>query len=305
MISSYTTSAFFDRATSDISALRAQANALQTQISSGQKFDSASEDPVAAAQLRELTRAQALSAVDTTAANRANADLTLADGALQNFADAVIQAQQLATQAASSVLNPAQRASIGTQLNQIHAQLVSLTNSKDSTGKALFGGQTSSQAYTLDAAGNAVYTGTASSTQVSLGEGQSVTSSLTGPEFLNYSVGGTSTDLLATIKSLADTLTTNPSGGQAAAQSSLTSLSAGLDSITNAQTIVGARLAYVDLTNQHRQTVSDLNTTAQTDIGSTDLATTIANLQQTMTVLQAAQESFAKMSGLSLFDKIN
>ena len=304
MISS-TTAAFFDRSTQDIAALRAQANTLQGQISSGQKLGTASQDPVAAARLRELTRAQTLSATDTTAANRANADLTLADTTLQSFADAVIQAQGLATQAASAVFNTSQRASIGVQLSQIHSQLVQLANTRDATGNALFGGQTSGQAYTINAAGNASYTGTTSATQASLGEGQSVTTSLTGPEFLNFNVAGAPTDLLATIKTLADALQISTGNPQAAAQSSLTALGTGLDAIANAQTVVGSRLAFVDLTNQHRQSVSDLRTTEQGDLGGTDIASTIVQLQQTMLVLQASQTSFAKLSSLNLFDKIN
>ena len=304
MISS-TTAAFFDRSTQDIAALRAQANTLQGQISSGQKLGTASQDPVAAARLRELTRAQTLSATDTTTANRANADLTLADTTLQSFADAVIQAQGLATQAASAVFNTSQRASIGVQLSQIHSQLVQLANTRDATGNALFGGQTSGQAYTINAAGNASYTGTTSATQASLGEGQSVTTSLTGPEFLNFNVAGAPTDLLATIKTLADALQISTGNPQAAAQSSLTALGTGLDAIANAQTVVGSRLAFVDLTNQHRQSVSDLRTTEQGDLGGTDIASTIVQLQQTMLVLQASQTSFAKLSSLNLFDKIN
>ena len=300
-----TTAAFFDRSTSDITALRAQANTLQGQISSGQKLDTASQDPVAAARLRELTRAQTLSATDTTASNRANADLTLADTTLQSFADAVVQAQGLATQAASAVLNTSQRASIGVQLAQLHSQMVSLANTRDATGNALFGGQASGQAYTLDTSGNASYTGTAVATQVSLGEGQSVTTSLTGPEFLNFTVAGAPTDLLTTIKTLADALQGGSSNPQAAAQSSLTALNTGLDAIANAQTVVGSRLAFVDLATQHRQTVGDLRTTEQSDLGGTDIASTVVQLQQTMLVLQASQDSFAKLSSLSLFNKIN
>lgn len=305
MISSTTTSAFFDRSTQDIASLRAQAETLQGQISSGQKLGTASQDPVAAARLRELTRAQTLSATDTTASNRANADLTLADTTLQSFADAVTQAQQLATQAASAVLNASQRASIGVQLSQIHSQLISLANTRDSTGNALFGGQTSGQAYTVNASGQASYTGAATATQVSLGEGQSVTTSLTGPEFLNFNVAGAPTDVLATIKTLADALQGGSSNPQGAAQSSLTALNTGLDSIANAQTVVGSRLAFVDLATQHRQTVGDLRTTEQSDLGGTDIASTVVQLQQTLLVLSASQEIFTKLASLNLFDKIN
>jgi flagellar hook-associated protein 3 FlgL len=304
MISS-STSAFFDSATAQITALRTSAAALQTQVSSGSKLHSASDDPLAASQLRQLSRASALSAIDTAAANRASADLNLADSALQSFADTVTQAQALATQAASATLNDTQRASIGTQLAQIHDTLVSLANTRDSTGHALFGGQAGGNAYTLDAASAASYTGTAGATQVALGEGQSVTTSLTGPEFLNFSANGTPTDLLATIKGLADALQGGAANPQAAAQGSLTALGQGLDAIATAQTVIGARMAYVDLTTQHRATLGDLRSTQQSDLGGTDLATTVAQLQQTMVVLEASQASFARLSGLSLFDKIN
>ena len=78
-----------------------------------------------------------------------------------------------------------------------------------------------------------------------------------------------------------------------------------IDAIANAQTVVGSRLAFVDLTNQHRQTVGDLRKTEQGDLGGTDIASTIVQLQQTLLVLQASQDSFAKLASLNLFDKIN
>ena len=69
---------------------------------------------------------------------------------------------------------------------QIHGNLVALANTKDSAGHSLFGGETAGNAYTLDGAGNAVYDGTASVSDLPLGDGQSVKRSLTGPEFLSF-----------------------------------------------------------------------------------------------------------------------
>jgi hypothetical protein len=42
----------------------------------------------------------------------------------------------------------------------------------------------------------------------------------------------------------------------------------------------------------------------QADIGGTDIASTVTQLQQAMLVLEASQASFAKLSGLSLFDQL-
>ena len=102
------TSAFYERATTDINTLRQRAEQLQSQVSSGERLTRSSDDPVAAARLRVLSRADGMSKVNVANANRANSDLTLADGALQEIADNVIKARELATQAATGTLNAEQ-----------------------------------------------------------------------------------------------------------------------------------------------------------------------------------------------------
>src|SRR5262249_20801460 len=150
----------------------------------GDKLSRSSDDPVAASRLRVLARADNLSQIDSTNANRATADLNLADSALSSFTDYVTRAKELATQAPTGTLTDVQRAGIGNEIEQIYGNLVALANSRDSAGHALFGGESAGDAYTLDASGNANYVGTASSGDLPLGDGQSITRGLTGPEFL-------------------------------------------------------------------------------------------------------------------------
>jgi flagellar hook-associated protein 3 FlgL len=64
-------------------------------------------------------------------------------------------------------------------------------------------------------------------------------------------------------------------------------------------------MAWIDLTNERRTTLSELQSGEEADIGSTDIAATISDLQQIMTVLEASQASFAKLASLSLFDMIH
>lgn len=299
------TSAFYDRAVMSIGDLRSRAEELQAQITRGERLERSSDDPVAASRLRMLTRADTLSGIDRANADRANADLELADDALTSFADFISRAKDLAMQAANGTLSNAQRAGIGVELAQLHGDLVGLANARDSAGHALFGGQTSGQAYTIDGAGNAVYVGTATSGELSLGEGQSIARGLTGPEFLNFSAGGTPTSLMATIKGLADALQGGAADPAAAARAALDPLESGLQAVTTSQTIVGSRLAWIELTTQRRDTLGELRADEQSEIGATDLAETVARLQETMTVLEASQASFARLSQLTLFDALN
>ncbi len=298
------TSAFFERARQDMTSLRGRAEAVQEQLSRGEKLRRSSDDPVAASRLRTLGRADRLSDIDETNANRASADLTLTDTALSNFADFIIRARELTVQAGNDTLSTEQRASIGTELAQIHASLVSLANTRDSAGHALFGGETPGDAYTLDGGGNAVYTGTASAGELPLGDGQSVARGLTGPEVLDYDLAGTPTNIMAVVKTLSEALQGAVADPAAAARDALPALSAGIDSVTTAQTLVGSRLSWIELTADRRVDLSELRGAEQADIGGTDIASAIAQLQETLLVLEASQASFSKLSGLSLFNQL-
>ncbi|MBX9662856.1 flagellar biosynthesis protein FlgL [Novosphingobium sp.] len=297
------TSAFYERSTQNLSALRGQAEELQNQISSNSKITKSSDDPLAASQLRALARAESIGAIDIDATNRAMVDLNLTDTALGQFATYVSRAQELTTQAASTLLPPAQRASIASELAQIHQGLVGLANTRDSAGHALFGGDSPGDAYQISASGQAQYIGSGSAGQLSLGDGQTVSRSLTGPEFLSFKdPAGNQTDLMTVIKSLSDALASGAASTAATAQAALGTLANGLDAITTAQTVVGSRLSWIDLSTERQQTMSEARASQQEDIGAPELGSALARLQQLSTVLEASQASFTKLANLSLFD---
>ncbi len=296
------TSAFYERATQDLTALRKRAELLQSQVSSGQRINQSSDDPVAASRLRELARAEELALVDKANANRAMSDLTLADSAIQEMADNLIRAQELATQAATGTLSDVQRHAIGEQLANISSNLVALANSKDSSGHSLFGGESTGNAYQFDAFGNPVYAGTANSGDLPLGDGQTVTRGVTGPEFLNFTHAGAPTDLFAVISGLAQALSGGSPDPAAAARDALDAMNTGLEKITTTQTVIGGRMNWVDLNVSRHVRQGEMRADEQAVVGSIDPATAITELQEIMTVLEASQASFAKLASLSLFD---
>ena len=300
-IVSTSTSAFYDRSTMDIADLRKRAEGLQADLSRGQRISRSSDDPVGASRLRQLQRADSLSKIDVANAAKATADLQLTDGALSSLADYVIRLKELTAQAANGTMTAATRAGIGTEIAAIRGNIIQLANSRDSAGNALFGGQSAGDAYSVDASGNATYIGTATAGDLPLGDGQNVTRAMTGPEVLNFSVNGNPTNLLDALKTLADALQAGGPGAQQAAQDGLAALDQGLDAVTTAQTVVGSRLSWIDLTTERRTNLTELRASEESDVGGTDIAATVAKLQETMTVLEASQASFTKLAGLSLF----
>ena len=313
-MTSVSTSAFYDSAIYNMTQLQSSTQALQTQISTGNKLTNSYDDPLAAAQMRSLQRADALATADSTVSDSAQTNLNLTDNTLSQFSKIVTEVQTLATQAANSTLTDAQRSSVGTQITSYYNQMVSLANTSDANGNALFGGQGTGQAYSVDASGNATYVGGASAATATLGPNMTVTTGVTGPEFMDYTSGGTATNLLSVVKNLGTALTAEGTSTSAtaagataatAANAALTSLSDGLNSITTAQTQVGARLNWVTATAAMQTQYKTARATSDSNVGGTDMTSAIATLQQQMTVLQASQASFAKLSSLSLFTNIS
>jgi flagellar hook-associated protein 3 FlgL len=302
---STSTRAFYQRSRNEMTSLRQQTEKLQLQIGSESRLTKSSDDPVAASRMRNLARTDALSKIDAANANRAETDLNLADSTLSDVIRTIARAQELATKAATGTLSADQRAVIGKEVESIHATLLDLANAKDSSGNALFGGENTTQAYTLDTSGNAVYAGTPASGTLSLGEGQAVTRSVTAPEFLNFQVGGVDTDLLATVKTLADALQGGVADPAGAARSGLDALAAGLESVSTTQTVIGTRLAWIDLVAERRTTTGEFRADEQKEVGGIDLASSVARLKEMMTVLEASQASFTRLSQLSLFNQLN
>ncbi|MEJ5977509.1 flagellar biosynthesis protein FlgL [Novosphingobium sp. PS1R-30] len=299
---STSTSAFYDRAKNDIGGLRSRAEALQAQLGSGDKLARSSDDPVAASRLRMLARTDKLSNIDESNAGRASADLTLADSALKTFADYITNAKVLANNAANGTLTDAQRASIGYEIEQIFGNMVNLANSRDSNGHALFGGESAGDAYQLNTVtGKPEYIGTLSAGDLALGDGQSISRGLTGRQIL----GTEPNDILTKLQKLAADLQTGVGDRQKMANDGISMLEGSLDQITTSQTLVGSRLNWIDLTTERRTNLGELRADEQTRIGATDLPSTIAELQQTMTVLEASQASFTKLSSLTLFSMLN
>ena len=297
------TGAFYERSSSQIGTLRTRAESLQKMIGSGERLERSSDDPVAAARLRTLARGERLAEVDNRNSQLVQADLQLTDQALNSVADIVIRVRELALQGANQTLSDEQRAAIGTEINSLKENLLLLANGRNAAGHALLGGQAAGPAYIEDA-GVVRYAGTKAVDPLEIGEGQSVTPGLTGPEVFSFQDGGTDTDLFQVLGNLAAALTAGGTAASDASSAALNSLDVGLEKVTTAQTVIGSRLNWVDLMDERRGKNSERVASEKGDVGGADIALTMTRLQETLTVLEATQASFVKLANLSLFSML-
>ena len=293
------TLATLTRQSDRLAGLRAQADDLQRQVATGERQTAASDDPAAAARLRALTRADARADGFATNASAAAADLSAADDALFAIAGEVARARQLAVQAANGTLSDSQRAAIGEELAVLHEGMVTLANTRGADGRALFAGTASGPAYTVDAAGNAIYSGSPEPATIAVDAGEPVARGVTGPNAFAFG----NSDIFALVKGLADALR----GGADSAGDSRAALALFDDAaqpLSRAQSRLGAGAAWIEIAQDRQLVAAEDRETARAEAGGTDIATAVARLQQVLTVLEASQASYVRLANLSLFDAI-
>lgn len=297
------TLAFYRRASAQMGTLRASSETLQNQISTQERLTRSSDDPVAASQLRMLSRDEKLADIDAANARRTSENLELAGDALGAISEDLIRARELVLWASSDTMGAAERARIGEEVEQLRLRILSSINARDAGGNALFGGETSGNAYTLS--GSTIsYTGTATAGEIDLGQGQLLSRGVTGPEVMNFTSGGSPTDVFTFLGSLASALQGGVADPVQAARDGLAGIDDAVESLTRAQTIIGTRVAWIEVI-EDRQIDQSLTRAARTaETGGVPFAETVAELQQMLTVLEASQASFTRLASLSLFDSI-
>jgi flagellar hook-associated protein 3 FlgL len=292
-------SLFYTRSSDAMAVLSERANALQTQIATQKKLAAPSSDAVAYRQLTGINRTGANATQNAANVTYASTLLTASDAALAQIEDQLQLANEKAIQANNDTLPAAQRETIAAQLDAMIEDLLKLVNTLDTNGVPLFGGSTGNVAYTQAPGGTISYTGTGDPSAIPIGDGASVHATVSGDQVfgnLPAAAGGT-TDIFAVLQAMSASLRAGGDSGDA-----ITDLKTALDSIGTARSSIGARGARLELEQQRLGAAAVAREETRSALEDTDLPSAIAELQKTMTVLQATQASFTKLTSMSLFD---
>ena len=296
MTLSVPTRLFYDRSASAMGLLGSRADTLQTQVATGKRLATASDDAVAYTRLRGLARDTADAGVSAANLDMAAAVLAQGDTAIAGVTSQIQRAAELAIRARAPTLNAAAREGIAAELDAVVAQLVTLGNTADPRGGALFGGTDGGAGVIANAGGSFTFAQTPADA-IPTGDGQSVQANEAATRLFTSPAG----DILSTIAGLAAALRTGTDvdATAAAAGNDLAAADIGVNAV---RASLGARANRVEV---------DQATLAQTGIDreamragleDTDIASAITELQKTMTILSATQASFSKLQALSLFD---
>ncbi|OWK30703.1 flagellin [Sphingomonas mucosissima] len=293
MSNNISTGLFYSRSTASMQKLQAQFDRLNEQVSTGKKLLAPSDDSVGYQRLQVIGRANADGVQDAANVKLAQATLQQAGSSLSQMNERLQRASELVLQGKNGTNSDTAKAAIATELQGILESVVALANGKDARGMPLFGGKDADAAVTKGS-GSALRFAEGKAAAMPIGDGQSVEATVNARDFLATKDGA---DLGSAIAAIVAALR----AGETLPSDAADTLATVADQVTATQASLGAREARVDLHAAQLKTAANDREVMRAAIEDADPTETIVQLQKTMTILQATQASFSKLSSLSLF----
>jgi len=295
-----------DRGVTAMLEQQAKLSQTQQQVATGKRILVPSDDVLGSTQILAFNKVIETHKQFQENADAAESRIQQEEAALTQTIDMLQRARELAVQGNSTSLGANERALIAVEVRALLSEVVSVANSADSRGEYIFAG------FNVDTAPIAVtevppasglftyaYTGDLGQRNVQIGETRFIATEDNGQDvFMDVPVsGGGTQSIFETLEQFALALEGNTTTANVPDDLSLAMENLG---IFRAQT--GARLNAVD---SHRALNEEIILQGQKTLSSIedlDYAEAISRLNLQLTGLQAAQQSFARIQNLSLFN---
>ena len=296
---------------SRLAALSARVDSLQAQISTSKRVNTPADDPIAFARAATLRRAQSADTAAQRSLDAASARLRTTDITLGSITTLVQRATELALAGSNGTLSPEDRAILALEVSELAKSFAGLAETRSADGDALFGGaQSPGPAYAPDANGIMQWQGNGTPPPI-MAAGSLIATGLTGPQAFGKTTApslakpnGTA-DLFASFAGLAEALTEpDPALRAEALAARLTEIQGHNGRLADAQAQVGARSARLEAEADRLAIQRLARSTDLSRLEDLDMVEAVANLQRLLTVLEAAQASFARTSTSSLWDEL-
>lgn len=301
------TATLFETGSTRISEMQVTLSKTQQQLSSGRRMQTAADDPVASAAALEVNQSQALNAQYSANRGVARDSLTLTESTLSSVSQLIQDARALALQAGNGTYTDKDRAPIAAELRSQLDQLIGLANARDGSGKYAFAGYQVDTVPFVKVGAVVQYNGDQGQRTLQVGSGREMPVGESGQD-LFLSGGQDPFQTLTDLVTLLETPVTTPADKaalQAGLDTALVRLDRGLDSVVTTLATVGARMKELDGLDNVGASLDVQYATSLSKLQDIDYAKVISELSQQQTTLEAAQKSYVKITGLSLFDYLS
>ena len=298
----------FDRASHQMSSAQTNLAKSQAQLAQGKQIINPSDAPDQASAVQRLKSILSRQDSYQTALNTVQNRLQGEDSTLSSVSDLLIRAKEIAVQANNDTLSPDNRKALGVELQGLRDQMLSLANTRDSSGNYLFAGSKVSQPpFVTVAGGSPQYAGDQTRMSVMVGENRTMPINRTGTDAfvpVNRLLPDGTTQGVGFFNVMDDLIKGVNTSDHPKMQGGMGELDSLLGGLSMARANIGSGLKGIDQqTGVIEDTVLNLKTTLSS-VEDLDYASAITKMNQQMLSLEAAQSSFAKISQLNLFNYI-
>ena len=286
--------------------LRQQGSVAQTQIqlSTGLKNLTPSDDPIAAKQILDIQES-----IDRTTQYQENADVakgrnSLESSTLMNIRENLLTVRESALQAMNEgTLTAKDKLAINEQVKQVKESLLGLVNTQDSNGEYIFSGALSkTPTFARDPI---VYQGGNIQRELQIGVDRKIADGDIGLnifEDIPSASAAATRNIFDTLDAFSDALTGAVTPYFDTIGQALTDIDSTMEKVGVAEAKAGARLNALESQENENESYLLAMKTTLSDTKDLDYAEAISRFQLESSVLQAAQQSFSKVQGLSLFN---
>ena len=294
------TSQIFQQSVTTMQTQQTDLAKTQMQLSIGKNNLSPSDDPAAATRILDLNNVIETNDQYQRNADFANTRLYMEEAVLTEVGDILQRTRELSVQANNDTLNASDRQSIAFEVRESIEALVQLANSTDATGEYLFAGfKTDTIPFTDDGAGNFTYEGDQGQRNLQIGARRQVAIGDSGNDVfmkVDDGAGGVDSMFSALYDFVIDLESNTPS------TTTLTRIDSALDSVLDTRASVGARLNTIENQKSANDSFSLLLQENRSSLEDLDYAEAVSRFERQLLALQASQQSFVKVQGLSLFN---
>lgn len=299
------TNLYFDQSTQMLTNSQGNLAKVQEQLSTGKQIVKPSDEPNKAALVTRIESEIARQNSYQETLKSVNIRLNAEETALHNVSDVLARVKELSVQAANDTLSADDRKSIALEISTLREQILSLANTQDSNGNYLFsGGRAAEPAFSKDASGRVVYQGDQSRMKVKVGDNRLMNLNLPGSDVfvrvVRKDVQGNpyGVDFFQSLDDLAKAV---ESADRTSIQRGVSEVDALQTGVSQGLGVVGADMTVIDMQNAVLDQVLLQFKTTRSDTEDLDYTEAASRLNKEQLALEAAQNSFAKISQLSLF----
>lgn len=270
---------------------------LQRQLSSGKRFSLPSEAPVEASQVLSFKERSARVKQYQNNILQARNRLGLEESAVGAAVDVVQRVRELTVQGLNGTNSLQDRKAIAAELRQRLDELLEIANTRDPNGEYLFaGGRSRTRPFVHDGTGRFTYAGDQGVRALRISDTRTVRIGHSGTDVFLSAPGSGKSAFSTLYQVAADMEAGTPNAA------SLDDIDAVLDHLLQVQAEIGARQQALDAQEAINADYLLGVETARSRIEDTDFASASIEYQRRLIAIQAAQQAFVKVNGLSLFN---